>query len=288
MSDAEDRIAAIVFDAGQTPARELARARARLGRPQALTPESLAGVALGPPVGDRRGLLYGVFVTLALHGCLAALAIHDPGEKPAKARAIVPPPLRIEHVVTISPPAPPEPKFEAPAPAAPIAARASSRPAKPSPAPAAPAQAGQVVATDKSADGPADFTGFAMTTGQATQYTGGVTARENPVHKPDPATLPAGAVSRAQPVRLRARDWTCRWPKQADALSINEQVVVVQVTVSADGSVAEAQLLSDPGHGFGAAARACAREGRRFDPALDDQGVPYAATSAPVRVRFAR
>ena len=80
--------------------------------------------------------------------------------------------------------------------------------------------------------------------------------------------------------------WSCPFPPEADADQIDEAVVTVQVTVRPDGSALSASVVSDPGHGFGRAARACAL-GRRYQPALDRSGSPTAA-SAPVNVRFNR
>jgi protein TonB len=60
----------------------------------------------------------------------------------------------------------------------------------------------------------------------------------------------------------------------------------VRVVVGADGVVERATALRDPGHGFGAAAEACARR-ERFIPARDASGQPV-RTTAPVRVGFER
>jgi protein TonB len=88
-------------------------------------------------------------------------------------------------------------------------------------------------------------------------------------------------------VRLPARNWRCPWPRQADALGIDEQTVVLSVAVDARGRVTAAELVRDPGHGFGTAALGCARQAR-FEPALGRDGQPVAAQSPPIRVRFTR
>ena len=62
--------------------------------------------------------------------------------------------------------------------------------------------------------------------------------------------------------------------------------MTVQVTVRPDGSVLSANILADPGHGFGRAARMCAL-GKRLSPALDRMGTPILA-SEPITVRFSR
>jgi protein TonB len=61
----------------------------------------------------------------------------------------------------------------------------------------------------------------------------------------------------------------------------------VVVTVDASGSVASATVLSDPGFGFGPAARQCALS-QLFSPGLDRDGRPTVKTTSPIRVRFAR
>jgi protein TonB len=63
--------------------------------------------------------------------------------------------------------------------------------------------------------------------------------------------------------------------------------VVIRAVVRADGAVASAELISDPGYGFGEIALACARQ-QRFPAATDDHGRPITATSPPIRVKFTR
>ncbi len=79
----------------------------------------------------------------------------------------------------------------------------------------------------------------------------------------------------------------CPWPREAEGLGIDEQVVLLRVVVGADGRASSADVLADPGHGFGQAALGCARVAR-FEPARDRAGQPYAATSPPIRVTFRR
>jgi protein TonB len=63
--------------------------------------------------------------------------------------------------------------------------------------------------------------------------------------------------------------------------------VIVRAWVRADGSVEQASVVSDPGHGFGTAAINCTQH-TRFNPARDAQGRPIRALSPPIRVRFTR
>jgi len=262
---------------------------------------SIASIILGPPPPRRRtGLLWAMVATASLHGFAGVLAYQawrkgeSPAPKPAQQKKQT---LQIDHVVDLKPPPlppepppqrvaradPPPPRVKTPSPAP----RDSSRPA-----PAEPAQAGAVVAAKEPA-APLDFTDFEMTSGDAPRYAGGVTASTG-----RSATavdiVPAGDTrgqgtggSRARSIQLAARSWSCPWPKEADALRIDDQLVVLRVAVDVDGEVTSTELLSDPGHGFGQAALACARKAR-FDTALDRDGRPYAATSPPIRVRFVR
>jgi protein TonB len=64
-------------------------------------------------------------------------------------------------------------------------------------------------------------------------------------------------------------------------------MVVLRVSVRSDGTADAVKVISDPGAGFGQAARACALR-TRFRPALDDAGAVVAAWSPPIRVRFVR
>jgi protein TonB len=145
----------------------------------------------------------------------------------------------------------------------------------------------------KEAEAPLDFTGFDIVSGQAPGYAGGVTASTGSSAQAVEAVPGSGGdangsvASRARPIRLPARNWDCPWPREADALRIDEQTVVLRVVVTTEGRVTSAELVSDPGHGFGQAALACARRAR-FDAALDRDGQPFVATSPPIRVRFKR
>jgi protein TonB len=47
------------------------------------------------------------------------------------------------------------------------------------------------------------------------------------------------------------------------------------------------KVVSDPGHGFGRAARMCAL-GRRYTPGNDRAGQPITGTTPPIKVRFTR
>ncbi|WNG19588.1 energy transducer TonB [Cystobacter fuscus] len=260
--------------------------------------ESIASIILGPVRTRPPGILAGaVLATVVFHGAAGVLAWRAwPSRPPPAPRAEPKPSIKVEHVVDLQPPAPPAPPPPAPPPApaprvarAPAPAKAPPRDTPPSPPPE-PAQAAAVVAVD-AAEAPLDFTGFDIVSGSAERYAGGVTASNGRSTKAvagsaAEATGPA-TPGRARSVQLPARNWSCPWPREADALRIDEQTVVLRVVVTPEGRVTSAELLSDPGHGFGQAALACARE-VRFDAALDAEGRPYLATSPPIRVRFTR
>jgi protein TonB len=161
--------------------------------------------------------------------------------------------------------------------------------------PPPPAQAGRVIAAEGPA-APVDFTGFDITSGGGSAYAGGVTAsagtNTEAVHadtvdldaRPD---QPRGEADLSRTVSLPERNWRCPWPREAEALGIDEQDVLLRVVVDAQGRLTSVEVLGDPGHGFGEAALACARTAR-FAPARDRRGRPYSATSPPIRVRFSR
>jgi TonB family protein len=88
-------------------------------------------------------------------------------------------------------------------------------------------------------------------------------------------------------VALERANWSCPWPSEANAEQLNEQTVVIRVLVNAVGKVESAEIVSDAGHGFGAAAIACALR-TRFAPARDARGNAIRAQSPPIRVRFTR
>lgn len=293
----QDSVAGIVLDAAASFSRPPRRAVVRV-----LAEGSLAAVVLGTS-SSQRGLisvsLFGLAVALHAGAGFAALASH--GKDRVDVGRTERPSLLLEHVVDLQPEAPPPPQESAPPPV--TKARSAERvpdpeppaPTPPSESPPPPAEAGQVVAADESASQPLDFTGFDISIGSAERYAGGITAssgtnaravRTRVVDRPaEPAAR--GATSRARPVGPPARDWDCPWPAEAGALSIDEQFVVIRAVVRENGTVTSAELISEPGYGFGEVALACVRR-QSFPPATDDDGRPITATSPPIRVRFTR
>ena len=197
-------------------------------------------------------------------------------------------------VVDLLPPPPPKER-----PPDRLAASRDPPHAPPSPRPKAPpppAQAGRIVAQEPRPEAPLDLTKETFVTGTAATYAGGTTTPHgtNPVAFPttsvDPNARPTNRPAEPDHSRAVALDddeWRCPWPSEADADQIDEQAVVIRVKVRSDGTAAAARLVSDPGHGFGRAAVACALA-TRFAPARDRAGRPIEADSPPIRVRFTR
>jgi TonB family protein len=80
--------------------------------------------------------------------------------------------------------------------------------------------------------------------------------------------------------------WNCAFPPEADVDKIDVAVVSLRVIVQPDGTTRDVEIVRDPGHGFGRAARACALA-MRYTPARDLDGAPILGTGI-VNVRFAR
>jgi protein TonB len=160
------------------------------------------------------------------------------------------------------------------------------------PASTAPARA---VALAAALDAPVDFTGTAFVVGNSASHAGGTTMRSGTGQTPVTGAVAVGSDDVEQPtsrslarsVSLDQSAWSCQWPSEADAQQIDEQTVVLRVTVRPDGRAERADIVSDPGFGFGQAARVCALA-TRFEPARDSAGLRIGATSPPIRVHFSR
>jgi periplasmic protein TonB len=177
--------------------------------------------------------------------------------------------------------------------------------------PAAAAQAAQTLTAKEDPNTPVDFSDFTMVQGNGSAYAGGVTA-ENGTSKDavrdrgakggptagtgtKPGAPPGPAVAKdegpdlsraAQPAN---RAWSCShlFPPEADADDVNVATVTIVVTVRPDGTPQSVKVLSDPGHGFGRAARTCALS-QRYNAAFDRSGQATTGTTPPFPVRFER
>jgi protein TonB len=204
---------------------------------------------------------------------------------------------------TVRTPAAPEPKEEPKAEEkkdpAPVVRSAAPRAQA---APPAAAQAGRTLTAPDTPGAPAALADFTMVQGSGDTYAGGTTTalgtsavavRGPASDKPAAAPRAAAAAATVSGPDLSrgatpaASDWNCSrlFPNDPDAG--DQAVVLIAVTVLETGAPRSAAVLRDPGHGFGAAAKACAM-GQRFQPALDRNGSPIAATTPPIAVRFTR
>lgn len=175
--------------------------------------------------------------------------------------------------------------------------------AKSAPATALPqaAQAGKTLTAPEDADsGLADFT---LVQGTGTEYIGGTTsstgtgmkavrgaASDKPAVKNavlGKVEAPATGPDRSERPRPLGNDWNCSRLFPSDPEAGDFATVSILVTVGLDGRPQSVAVLKDPGHGFGAAARACAMT-QRFTVGLDRSGQPVTSTTPPVTVRFTR
>lgn len=250
--------------------------------------------------GAPRAALFAVFAAVAIHGMLWLWArSSEPSLESwsAELAARVHAELGRQEVVELAKPPPPKeaPNPEEERPPVPVRERVPEA-ARTTKAPPPPAQAGQIVAQEPRADDPLDLTSDTFVTGTANAYAGGTTTATgtNPVavltRTVDPSASPTrapGQPDRSGPVRLEEDEWQCAWPREADTEQIDERAVVLRIIVGVDGTAESASLMSDPGHGFGQAAVACALR-TRFTPARDRQGRTIKSQSPPIRVRFTR
>ena len=273
---------------------------------------------LGRGRGARRVIVLALVAALFVHGTAAARAAGMPLELMRWSQRIG----RAIHERIVGtydldivkapepPPPPPEPVKDEPkdAPPPPAAAPSSAKTAPtdaPPPAPAA-AQAGAVLTQQPDPNEPVDLTN-SFVTGDSDSYVGGVTqsngtsatavyGRAGGPGGPAAsrgvavATGPTsgGATDRSRAASLAgSKDWKCEFPPEADIDQIDQAYVVVKVATRANGSPESVAILSDPGHGFGRAARLCAMK-EHYDPALDTAGNAVVGSTKSIRIRFER
>ncbi|MBS2013343.1 MAG: TonB family protein [Deltaproteobacteria bacterium] len=106
---------------------------------------------------------------------------------------------------------------------------------------------------------------------------GGVTSN-------DGAPSAASSVSRPRPNPKTLG--ACPFPPAADKAGIDTAVVTLRVKVDASGKPTDVLIVSEPGHGFGAAAKACTAK-ISFEPARDAGGRAVAGETV-MRIRFER
>ena len=173
----------------------------------------------------------------------------------------------------------------------------------PPPPPPAAADAAKVLMQEPAKDEPVDLTGNTFLNGNADTAVGGTTqiggTGKTPTNSPaavatgvqggtGTVAAPATKVDRSRPAKITnvSNLERCPFPAEADAEQIDEAVVGISVSVTAEGRPASVAITSDPGHGFAREARKCAmREG--YTPALNVDGIPIPGTY-PVRFKFTR
>lgn len=254
-------------------------------------------LAPSPASGPQRSrsMLIGIAIASAAHAGLVALALHSgPSLETWSARLAlsVHAALLEARPVDVEAP-PPEAPPQAPAPE-PQVVRAPAAPKLPRALRANPPPSAAAAPAVAIAAGPVDLTATAIVTGSALVSNGGYSSTRGTGTGQGAGDVPGHADARpgSQPalsrgVTLDPADWHCAWPKEALALDIFEQSVVLRVVVRADGSAESVRLVSEPGFGLGRAALACARN-TRFQSARDAAGRAVRATSPPIRVRFTR
>lgn len=224
-----------------------------------------------------------------INAAMATLVVDVVVDEPAAPEPPEPPP--IEEIK--APPEPPPPLPNATEPEDPYediatppaeAAKILTAPEAPNEPPAPPEQG--------FASGNGDGLGFGMVAGagDGNAPTYNPRARMTNVTKgplPDPKKPPPATTERdysrpAEAVYGFTSD--CDFPDDAN---VDTAVVQVAVTVSAEGKALRVEVLSDPGQGFGAAARVCAMK-QPYRPARDKTGRLVTAKTPPFRVRFTR
>jgi protein TonB len=244
-----------------------------------------------------------LLLALLFHGALAAkgaFGLYEVGDFARAAQALVQEQMnRVVAVSMIRPDPEPEPpptarsEPEAPPLERTPVPRQRSREAAP-----AAARAARVLTAEPDPDEPLDLTGNTFVQGNADTYAGGVTARSGTSSTAvrdlgargdgvvgGRGKGPAADLSRA--ARPLEEEWNCPFPPEADVEQINFKRVQVVVKVGTAGKALDVTVVSDPGYGFGMAAKRCAMR-QRYEPALGRDGKPVVGTARSFFVRFSR
>jgi len=261
---------------------------------------------------------YSPELVLGLVGSMAVHALWFVGEASASgAGAVSSQEVEVTFDVPLPEPEPvaepepePEPEPDAKESPSPGATPPANTAAKAEPTTALPsaAKAGQTL-TAPEPEGPSEpsMADFTLIQGEGGAYVGGTTAakgesetavrgraRNGPpvvataarVATKAPTTTTTGP-DRSRPARPARGAWSCSHLFPSDPGAPNAASVMIVVTVRPDGSPKAIQVTSDPGFGFGGAARACAL-GQSYLPALDRSGAPILSVTPPIAVRFSR
>jgi len=269
----------------------------------------------------KTGTIIGLLLALVSHGYASAramTALFDMQHGINEIRASLHDYFWTEYDIDLTPkdedkpkpeekPPEPEPEPEPPPPTPAPKEPAPQEEKDPYDEPPPPSQAAKVLTQEPDPDEPVDMTGqgfvsgdgsgpgYGMVSGdgkgkEATYNKGAShdgkeggtgTGAKPPPPPPGPdLSKPAGLVG--------SSSWSdCPFPPEADAEQIDQAAVTLIITVRPDGSPQSVKVSSDPGYGFGRAARICALA-KRYKPALDKTGTPILAATPPIRVRFTR
>jgi len=164
------------------------------------------------------------------------------------------------------------------------------------------AQAGKTL-TAPDSPGTSDIADFSMVQGEGAQYVGGTTSsigtsaravrgHASATEVKSPTASGGGQEAFSGPDRRRqatpnGSDWNCSSLFPTDPDAGDYATVLIAVTVLPSGKAKSVAVIRDPGHGFAAAARACAMM-QNYSTALDREGNPIVATTPPITVRFTR
>ena len=224
-------------------------------------------------MGMPRNWLIGVCVSMFVHVMCARAALRMDSPPPPPPR-----PMEVELAPPPPPPPPPEPK---PEPEKRATAKLTQKTA---------AKAGRVMtAAPEVADAsPVDFS---IVQGAADNYVGGTTSAvgtsDTPVRGPVTPDAVVTSKRAAVPASPAGSEWDCSALYPADPNAPDAAAVVVQVRTDADGRPRSVSVLRDPGHGFGAAAKACAMR-QTYQAARDTEDREVAGETRPFLVRFHR
>jgi outer membrane biosynthesis protein TonB len=236
----------------------------------------------------RRRWTVSLLVALALQGGLMGVAYLNGLYRPRV-------PIHREVVATVLPKPKPvvPPVIPPPEPPPPKPQQRQARTATPPP----PTQAAKVISATPDPSQPLDLGDFAMVTGTATTFSGGMTSTNGPSKKAVPDTRPTARVaprppapvapSQAKPAHPSRDDWSCTWPDEEQDSDLNDAHVVIRVVVDRDGSPQSVEVLNAPKPSFAEAARRCGMS-ESFQPALDAVGQRIPGPTSPFLVHFVR
>lgn len=253
---------------------------------------------------SAHGWLLGAGASAALHGTFWFLA-----PTPEPPMVVPPPTFVVEIPVDPEPPPPPpvEPPSEAKAPeAAPEPIERPSRPTSAKPALPDAARAGRTMVAEPAATPSPDVADFTLVQGTGDSFAGGTTTARGTSDRAvrgavndgsprpmasapvaAPAAPPAPVVDLSKPASAAGGDWSCSSLFPSDPDAPDRAAVTLVVEVDSAGRAGTIHVTSDPGHGFGDAARRCAR-GQSFVPAKGPDGSAVAGKTRPFVVRFSR